>query len=421
MTKRLLALVVCLGLVAALVGCSRGVTFNTEDWADMEIRVAGYRLFNDDPLNYEFAEGAEKFTEEYGTKVSFMIGGGDGTGDDLVASIIAGDPWEIQYCFGISVFPLTFTEGLYTPITEYIDYETNDMIDEVTVEGAKWMGEYYGVSSLPMQETFYMAYNETWMKELGLKTPYEYYLEDNWNLDSYLELNAAAKALGAYSSTTWARPHLGGMYLSKWNEETGEVTVTYDSPENYEWLNFWATLMTDKRYEAFGGPTTTGGRQNVATRSLIMSDEVMPDLLKNVLTEETTDTIRYIHFPNMDGDIGVYLTDSHFLFPLGIPEEKLPCAFMLACYMTNEKSVQAEARYKENMVPEDYELFKANHAAAYYLPRIFYTGIHANSVAFRNDMVQYNKDVATHIAENTESLKAKALEFNRKYVEGFEG
>ena len=56
MAKKLLALVVCLSLCAALVGC--GVKFNTEDWAEMEIRVAGYRLFNDDPLNYEFAEGA---------------------------------------------------------------------------------------------------------------------------------------------------------------------------------------------------------------------------------------------------------------------------------------------------------------------------------------------------------------------------
>ena len=175
MAKKIIAVVACLAIIASFVGCGKKVTFNTEDWADMEIRVAGYRLFNDDPLNYEFAAGADKFTEEYGTKVSFLVGGGDGLGDDLVSGIMSGDPWEIQYCFGISVFPLTFAEDLYTPINDYIDYDNNDKIDKVTVEGTKWLGNYYGVSALPMQEVWYLAYNETWMKELGIKTPYEYY------------------------------------------------------------------------------------------------------------------------------------------------------------------------------------------------------------------------------------------------------
>ena len=77
MAKKIIAVVACLAIIASFVGCGKKVTFNTEDWADMEIRVAGYRLFNDDPLNYEFAAGADKFTEEYGTKVSFMVGGGE--------------------------------------------------------------------------------------------------------------------------------------------------------------------------------------------------------------------------------------------------------------------------------------------------------------------------------------------------------
>ncbi len=409
--KKLLALIVCLGLVASLAGCNRGVTFNTEDWADMEIRVAGYRLFNDDPLNYEFAAGADKFTEEFGTKVSFMIGGGDGTGDDLVAGIVAGDPWEIQYCFGISVFPLTFTEGLYTPISDYIDYETNDMIDEITVEGAKWMGEYYGVSSLPMQEFLYLAYNETWMKEMGIKTPHEYYAEGAWTMDAYKEVNAAAWAQGVPSKSRYTRPHVPGKYMSAWNYDTGEVTVTYDQPDNFEWLGYWGELLTDSRYNIMGTGQTSA-------RTSIMYDEVMPNLIKDELTQETTDVIRYIHYPNKDASLGGYLTDSHFLFPLGVSEEKLPCAFMLACYMTDMKSQMVTADYKANMNEEDFALFEENLENSYLLPRLFYKGVFAMGNTFRDDM-KAGKAVATHIAENTESLKAKALEFNRKYVEGF--
>ncbi|MBR6719584.1 MAG: extracellular solute-binding protein [Clostridia bacterium] len=413
MAKKLLALVVCLSLCAALVGCNGGVTFNTEDWADMEIRVAGYRNFNDDPLNYEFAEGAKKFTEEYGTTVTFQVGGGDGMGEDLVAGIVAGDPWEIQYCFGISVFPLNFAEGLYTPITEYVDYANNDMIDEVTVEGTRWLGELYGVSSLPMQEVHYIVYNETWMKELGLKTPHEYLAEDNWTMDAYKELNAAATALNAPSRSAFTRPHVGSKYMCSWDLETGECTITYDSPENVEWLSYWASLLTDPQYNIKGSGF-------VSQRNSIMRDEVMPNLIKDELTQETTDTIRYIHYPNENGELGVYLTDSHFLFPLGVSEEKLPCAFMLACYMTDMKSQLCSENYEANMTAEDWELFQENLEKAYYLPRIFYSGAFAIGNTFRSDIVDKGKAVATHIQENTESLKARALEFNEKYVEGFE-
>ena len=413
MAKKLLAFVVCLSLCAALVGCAGGVTFNTEDWADMEIRVAGYRNFNDDPLNFEFAEGAKKFTEEYGTTVTFQVGGGDGMGEDLVAGIVAGDPWEVQYCFGISVFPLNFAEGLYTPITEYIDYANNDMIDEVTVEGTRWLGELYGVSSLPMQEMLYIAYNETWMKELGIKTPHEYLAEDNWTLETYKELNAAAAALNAPSRSSFTRPHVGSKYMCDWNLETGEVSITYDSPENVAWLSYWGDLLTKPEYNIKGGGF-------VSQRNSIMRDDVMPNLIKDELTQETTDVIRYIHYPNEDGSLGVYLTDSHFLFPQGVPEEKLPCAFMLACYMTNEKSeILSQDTYANNMSEEDWALFQENMENAYYLPRIFYKGVFEIGNTFRKDM-DAGKAVATHIQENTESLKARALEFNEEYVEGFE-
>ncbi len=91
MLKKITAVIACLAIAASVIGCGKkAVTFDTSDWGDMEIRVAGYRLFNDDPLNYEFAAGADKFTEEYGTKVSFMVGGGDGLGDKFLSDMNAG-------------------------------------------------------------------------------------------------------------------------------------------------------------------------------------------------------------------------------------------------------------------------------------------------------------------------------------------
>ncbi len=413
MAKKIIASVLCLAIIASFVGCGRKVTFNTENWGDMEIRVAGYRLFNDDPLNYEFAAGADKFTEEYGTKVSFLVGGGDGLDDDLVAGIMSGDPWEIQYCFGISVFPLTFAEELYTPISEYIDFENNDKIDKITVEGTKWLGEYYGVSSLPMQEVWYLAYNETWMKELGIKTPYEYYKEGKWDMEAYKEINKAGVALGAPTSSYLNRPHISAKYMSEWDGETGAVSVIYDGPENVEWLGYWAELLTNPQYDI----RSTG---TVSQRNVIMRDLVMPNLVKSEVIQETNDTIRYINYPNKDGKPGGYLTDSHFLFPQGVSEDKLPCAFMLACYMVDSKAnMVTDEVYKPNMCDEDYAIWEETLENAYYLPRTFSNGIWITMCRrFISDM-DSGKSVATHIAENIESLRAQAEEYNENYVEGY--
>ena len=439
MAKKLLALALCFALCTALVGCAGGdedgfVEEETEEvvvtkkekkekmektdksdlyadtsaWKDITMRVAGYRNFDGDPLNYEFVVGAQEFTDDFGTKVTFQQGGKDGQGEDLAAAIVSGDPWEVQLAYGISVFPMVFAENLYQPIDEYINYETNDKIDEITVEGATWLGKHYGISSLPMQEMWYLAYNETWMKELGIKTPHEYYEEGAWTLDAYKEVNAAAVAFGANSRSAVSRPHTGSRYMSEWNAETGEVTIVYDQPDNVSWLSFWGDLLTDTQYNIAGGGC-------VATRDVIMRDEVMPNLIKDEASKTTTDVIRYIHFPNPDGKLGTYLTDSHFLFPNAVAKEKLPCAVALASYMTDAKSRYVmEDTYVPNMTEEDLALFEENMNNAYFLPRIFYYGVFDIGNKFRNDMAA-GKSVATHIEENVTSLKQKADAFNLQY------
>ena len=53
-----------------------------------------------------------------------------------------------------------------------------------------------------------------------------------------------------------------------------------------------------------------------------------------------------------------------------------------------------------------------------FLPGAFYDGVWEIGDKFIADM-KAGKSVATHIAENTESLKAKAEEYNEKYAEGY--
>lgn len=93
---------------------------------------------------------------------------------------------------------------------------------------------------------------------------------------------------------------------------------------------------------------------------------------------------------------------------------------MLACYMVDSKSeMVTEETYKPNMNEEDFAIWEETLDNAYYLPRIFYNGIWEMGDKFLSDM-NAGKAVATHIAENTEVLKARAEEFNEKYVDGYE-
>lgn len=415
MAKKLLVMLLCLVMVVGIIGCGPddggqgNVEIDKTTWGDMTIRVAGYRAFNDDPLNHEFTDGADKFTEEYGTQVTFQVGGGDGASEDLVASVLSGDPWELQYAFGISVFPMAMAQNLYEPITQYIDFETNNRIDKLTVDGSKWKGEYYGVSNAKMQEFYYLAYNETWMKELGLKTPYDLYLEGNWDFDHYMQLIKDAKALGAPSASVYTRDHVIGRYMSSWSDD-GQVTVTYDSEDSIKWLQNWATIIADPAYEALCAGFYTSKRE------CIMVDDVFPNMIKGEVDQGSTDVIRYIHLPNAEGTESTYFVDSHFTVPLGVAAEVVPCAVELASYMCESRGNLTYADvYQANMNEEDFEILNKAVAGGFFLPRWFYLGQTSLRQTFVED-VQSGKAVTTHVQENIEMLKAQAEEFNAEYA-----
>lgn len=415
MVKKIVALAITAAVAVSIVGCGpsdngkKPGEVDTSKWEGMELTVAGYRQFNDDPLNYEFAAGAEKFVEKYKTKdVNFIVGGGNGMDDDLVASIVAGTPWDLQYAFGISIFPVPLAKNLFTPITDYLDLE-NPYLDKEALEGAKWKGEYYGVSNLGMQEFSYASYNETWFKELGVKTPIELYNEGNWTTESFMNMVAELKQKNVNVQLNVGRPNVTGMYLCKWNDDD-TVTVTYDSQENQDWLNMWRKLMYEPEYQV--------GVGTVADRQTIFSDDVFPNVIKNEVSKESSDTLRYIHFPQNGNKAGTYLTDSHFLVPMGVKEDKIAAAVELAAYMCNEKAVLAKEMYKKNMTEEDYALMEENLANAYFIPRFFTPTLYGDLSNKWIPDAQSGKPVSTHIAENIEWLKSLADEFNNTYAKG---
>ena len=411
--KKFLALVLAATAASVLVACSPSQTpgaltpEQTAQWKGMHLKVAGYRLFNDDPLNYEYAAGAEKFAEKYETEpIEFLVGGGAGADDDLVAAVTSGDPWDVQLVYGISVLPAPVIAGVYTPITDYVNLD-DERIDKLTVESTRFNGDIYGVSNINMQEFSYACYNETWFKEIGVKTPHERFAEGTWDTNGFMEMMAELKTKGAQSAMNPGRPNVVGRYMSKFNED-GTAEVTYDSQESIDWLNMWRSLIYEPQYKLEG----SGESGSVASRKAIFFDEVFPNLIKNELTVDTTDTLRYIHFPQNGNKVGTYFTDCHFMVPTGVSKDKIAAAVELGIYMGKEKGDLCDAMYKEKMPQEDYALMQKNLENGYFIPRFFSANTWpAISGKFLPDC-QAGKPITTHVQENLGILQAECETFN---------
>lgn len=393
-----------------------------------KLRVAGYRLFNDDPLNYEFAAGADEFTAKYGIDVEFLVGGGDGMGDDLLAVIATGDPWDLQYAWGISTFPTPMAKGIYTPLTAYVDlvkdadgnyvtdedgnYQfTDERIDKLVMDGSMWGGEYYGISESQMQEFVAIVYNETWFRELGIETPHDLLAKGEWDLEGYKEIAAQARAKDASFGGNILRPHVVGTYMTEWNGDY--PTNTFDSEANTQWLQFWYDLRAGEEYQ-YGGPGS------VYKRESIMTDEVFPNRVKDEFGTletpiETDDVLRAIYFPNAEGTNTAYITDSHFLVPAGVKEANIPAAVELASAMVNMKGNMVDDLYGTMLVEEDYNLLQETYKGFYYLPRFVNTTIWNQLAGAFIGSVDEKKPVATFIEEYTPVVQSAVDEFIETY------
>lgn len=129
--KKFLALVLAATAASVLVACGPSQTpgeltpEQTAAWEGMHLRVAGYRLFNDDPLNYEYAAGAEKFAEKYKTQpIEFLVGGRRGRGRRFGCSGNQRRPVGCATVLRhIGRFRRPSLPGVYTPLTDYINLD----------------------------------------------------------------------------------------------------------------------------------------------------------------------------------------------------------------------------------------------------------------------------------------------------------
>ena len=99
----------------------------------------------------------------------------------LMSSIAAGQAPDLYFSY--RQWPQVANLGLVQPISAYYD-ELADKYGASYLDILNYQGEYYGINA-PWNELTTLRYNRTLFEELGVKTPKEYFLEGNWNWDTF--------------------------------------------------------------------------------------------------------------------------------------------------------------------------------------------------------------------------------------------
>jgi len=271
-------------------------------------------------------------------------------------------------------------------------------------------GHYYGISNNFMNEVNYFTYNETMFKENGIKTPHEYYAEGNWNLDSFMEICKAVYEKKLKINTgNFGRPDWILNRATKWNDEYTEVEIILNSNETRQDLDKFKTIAYDYKILSAG---------TVTKREVIMSADVMPNIIKTNNTSETTDSIRYIYIPSSNPekiDAHSYFTDDAFLTPAGSNQKVKAGAVELAICMGVGRKNYLDDYYQSTMTEEDYKLFcKAlDNGAPMARP---FTEFPYQQFKFYSE-IETGKAISTYVTEISGQLEAAAKNFEKKLAD----
>ncbi len=416
MKKKLLkglALVLAVACVVATFGACGGnkiAKIDEDAIKDYTFRVAAFRDFSGgDSISQGFTDGADAFLAKYPeSNVEYMVMNDVHT-DKIAAAIAAGDVWDLQYVFTCSMVPGSIIDGLYAPIDGYYNPD-DERLDPGSMRNAFFDGHYYGISNKMISEVNYLSYNETWLKELGIKTPHEYYAEGKWNLDAYMEICKILDEKDIKVGTQhFQRPDWILNRATKWNDDYTEVEIVLGSTETRADLDKFRTIIYE--YEMMGSGTTP-------KRDIAMSTDVFPNLLVSNSGTETEDVIRYIYIPNSKAEYAgphSFFTDAAFLTPAGSNEAAKPAAVELAIELCTGRLNSLTAMYKEKLNEEDYEILIQALDNGRPLERGF-NGFMYWDFDFNYQMTS-GKSIATYIDEMTTRLETAADEFRQELEE----
>ncbi len=394
--KKFVAMALAVALAASVcVGC--GTKDEEKDFSEANLMVKGFRNFRTDGFWSIVGYGGDLFMEKYpGSVVEFDVGGQGGQGDDLVAAVTAGDPWDVQMVIG-TMLPGIFKAGTFEPLDEYVDRKKDTMFTWSLVDQATtYDGHVYAVSNAILGDPFYSTYNEDMFKDFGIKTPIEYYKEGTWNREAVLKVVDDLTKAGYVFAGRFNEPVFDTYTFNR--AEDGKMTSAISSKENRDFMEFIKTLLYDKK--------VADTRGKVEERQAAYYADMPGTLPKQ---EDYADTIRYIPFP-WTQDKGTYIIDYHFSIPRGAKNPD--ASYELIRCLTQASYDERIKRLKESMIDEDLEIFLKEAVEKAYVVRAPGYGVSAGDTC--KDF-QAGKSVGQFISENETRAQKAAEDYNAEF------
>ena len=134
------------------------------------------------------------FTAKTDIKVETKIAVGTGPYREMIATSLAADEGYDVAMMNPTDFPSMVREALQ-PMNDIATFNADDPAWDKQIMNAYAVGgKYYGVNIRGnwQNDRVAMVYNKTMFEDRGVKTPRDYWKENNWNWDTFLE---AAKAM----------------------------------------------------------------------------------------------------------------------------------------------------------------------------------------------------------------------------------
>lgn len=300
-----------------------------------------------------FSDGVKKFENKYNCKVEFTD---DFTNCDLIYS--SGE--DFSNC---------------QPINKYINLNNRRYSRDIIKNSCTQNGNIYGITHALLGNISYCAYTPDQYD--GIRTPYEYFSANKWNLNNFINM---CKDLNANVSIDWNQSYINMRYTLS-ADENGEEIFNYNTQEQIEWLNFVRTLIYDE-----GIVYNEEGAFKVG---------FLPALAYDSISSDTQ--YRYIPWPSKKGRIeNTFIDEYHFCVPKTAKNVK--ASVKLANCMIDSCIETRTSLYHSIMTEDDYKIFEKQMKKTYSYPK------HSNYIPpqrFIDDFI-HGKTVTEHIfnAEN---------------------
>ncbi len=333
LAKRLFALVLAVLMVACIAACGGEANNEGTDGTDY---LAGANadqaaLFGDlKGTKLRVADGVvlDKWQEDFYSQLQEATGmtveiepmGSNELSTKIAQAVASGDTrnyFDVAVIVNSTILNMIYG-NLIVPMDRYIDrndpvwkYSYSDNTEFLAPDVYKIDGHTYGAPSHGYHETF-IFYNKTYFEEMQAPDPYtEYYLKDNWNLDTFMDtceavtkkaeddtVEVAAWATWNYFSFASA---FGNDFIKQ--NDKGKWEVIIDQPNGMAGLN----LLYECAKNGWLDTATSGYEEFVNRKIAMIVDKPSSAMGGPDAYNRMSDEIGMIPFPKLNKEQEKYI------------------------------------------------------------------------------------------------------------------